>query len=1722
MSDELIISTEKDGTKEYILRALDTTNHCYSEADTFTMDVRKKIEYTPVGLLESCHNVAIDLPSKVEGNYGGSDEERHYSYYRITAPGVNQPVSDPTNVLTTGRYLVEASETESKCVRQDTIDVKVYDSLMVSTIGTKEICYGAVVPDLKATNATDYTWRRESGMTGKGEEFPFAASVKQTETFRLIGEMKLGTEYCADSIDVTIVVDSLPFVLRDTAIHFCQDTAANAVVINFDRGAKVISDYTIMWFNASGDTLQTGDDMRHDIKEDGVTEYTAVQIDKVTGCVSPTSKMTVTVSPQIRSRWVDPDTICQPFSYNLMEDLSKSIYGGTNPRYQYTMNGSEKIENETAITENSKLKVYYKDDKGCELVQEVSVQFYKQPSKPELVGDTIVCQGIGDITLTAKKKGTGTYDQTFEWSNSALTQVSDELIISTEKDGTKEYILRALDTTNHCYSEADTFTMDVRKKIEYKPVGLLESCYNVAIDLPLSVEGNYSGSDEEKHFTYYMVTAAGSLQKLTDPSHVLTTGKYLVEASEDESGCVRRDTIDVKVYDSLRVSTVGSREICYGDIVPDLKAVNASEYTWRRENGVTGQGETFPFADAVKQTETFRLIGQMKLGTEYCADSIDVKIVVDSLPAMSGDTAVQFCQDTTSSGVKINFNRSAKTISDYTIVWMNASGDTLQKVDDLLQDITVDGVTEYSTVQIDKVTGCVSPASKMTVTVNPQIRSRWVDPDTICQPFSYNLMEDLSKSIYGGTNPRYQYTMNGSEKIENETAITENSKLKVYYKDDKGCELVQEVSVQFYKQPSKPELVGDTIVCQGIGDITLTAKKKGTGTYDQTFEWSNSTLTQVSDELIISTEKDGTKEYILRALDTTNHCYSEADTFMMDVRKKIEFKPVGLLESCYNVAVDLPLSVEGNYGGSDEEKHYNYYLITASGVNQQVTDPTKVLTTGKYLIEASETESKCVRQDTIEVKVYDSLQVSTTGVKEICYGAVVPDLKATNASEYTWRRENGVIGKGENFPFADAVKQTETFRLIGEMKMGTLYCQDSIDVLVTVHPNPQVIPDTVIRLCQQKDGEDVQMTLPTLTSSDERLRILWFDAAKKVLFDSTEIAQFSIQTDETTQYYIKQKNTITGCESDYTPVTVKVYPQIEAVIPDSSTCLPNTINLVQLAKYSAKAKTMTALIDADAFTLVSNGNRDVTANASELNESGLYKVNYSYTSDGLTCTADATTQLTFYKQPEVPKVEDQSFCQNTGLHELVGSPTQNNLRLVWENVAESLIDTVTTIVKTDLSGTRYYHVRQVQDITNCVSRDTLLTVTIHPAVKFESFTFDTCAKNPVYFSDVVRKHNISYSIDSLYNVTEGHTERLTSNIGTTGTYTFIAMDENGCKVKDSLYIKMHSPGKITLSNVKPRYCYGEITDFSIKAENDSKFEWYNIADGDVYSGDRYQQPIMDSATYEVIITESVMRCRDTLQFSAYTYKKIDVEVNDVNVCLGTEANLHIQNNNLRKYEWWLNDSVMVSDSVAYSYYPTESDKLTVNVTDVNNCVGSKDVFVNVASIPNFTILALNEDGALESGKSMDKEHPHMNFSTIPTSEDENLTFYWNFGDGVSEYGAKITHDYFGETFVYNRPLTVRLNVQHEFGCQKNLETVVTVDSDIKIPNTYYAESGSIFMEDYQLRIFDRVGTLIYEGVGWDGTYKGKPASDDTYFYAVHYYSEGVEQIKTGYVTLIND
>jgi len=61
-----------------------------------------------------------------------------------------------------------------------------------------------------------------------------------------------------------------------------------------------------------------------------------------------------------------------------------------------------------------------------------------------------------------------------------------------------------------------------------------------------------------------------------------------------------------------------------------------------------------------------------------------------------------------------------------------------------------------------------------------------------------------------------------------------------------------------------------------------------------------------------------------------------------------------------------------------------------------------------------------------------------------------------------------------------------------------------------------------------------------------------------------------------------------------------------------------------------------------------------------------------------------------------------------------------------------------------------------------------------------------------------------------------------------------------------------------------------------------------------------------------------------------------------------------------------------------------------------------------------------------------------------------------------------------------------------------------------------------FMRGYKVVIFDRLGVKMYEGDdGWDGTYKGKVAPVDVYFYVLFYRdANGKEQRETGSITLL--
>jgi len=171
---------------------------------------------------------------------------------------------------------------------------------------------------------------------------------------------------------------------------------------------------------------------------------------------------------------------------------------------------------------------------------------------------------------------------------------------------------------------------------------------------------------------------------------------------------------------------------------------------------------------------------------------------------------------------------------------------------------------------------------------------------------------------------------------------------------------------------------------------------------------------------------------------------------------------------------------------------------------------------------------------------------------------------------------------------------------------------------------------------------------------------------------------------------------------------------------------------------------------------------------------------------------------------------------------------------------------------------------------------------------------------------------------------------------------------------------------------------------------------------------------------------------------------------------------------------------------------------------------------------------------------MDDEVLFLNYST--GSEKYN----WNFGDGSisSLYEPRHKYSKFGN---YN----VRLIATSQFGCSDTLVFVNAFSGSeysIEFPNAfipnpdgpsggYYSsksdEAALVFhpsysgVSEYQLRIFTKVGQLIFESndvnIGWDGYYKGELVIPGVYIWKVRgNFRNGEPFVKMGDVTLLRN
>jgi len=170
-------------------------------------------------------------------------------------------------------------------------------------------------------------------------------------------------------------------------------------------------------------------------------------------------------------------------------------------------------------------------------------------------------------------------------------------------------------------------------------------------------------------------------------------------------------------------------------------------------------------------------------------------------------------------------------------------------------------------------------------------------------------------------------------------------------------------------------------------------------------------------------------------------------------------------------------------------------------------------------------------------------------------------------------------------------------------------------------------------------------------------------------------------------------------------------------------------------------------------------------------------------------------------------------------------------------------------------------------------------------------------------------------------------------------------------------------------------------------------------------------------------------------------------------------------------------------------------------------------------------------------------YDEIRFSNYSTDGKE---FLWKFGDGNSSDLFEPRHKY-QKSGNYN----VMLTVTSEFGCSDSLIVMNAFSGSeyyIEFPNAFIPnengpsgglyssksdEAAQVFhpsftgVSDYQLKIFSKLGILIFESndvnIGWDGYFKGQLANPGVYIWKVRgSFRNGEPFTKMGDVTLLRN
>jgi len=1249
-----------------------------------------------------------------------------------------------------------------------------------------------------------------------------------TYTIKLV--TKVSTLCISDTASKIITVTAPPAKpVATSPVFFCQNSTATALT------ATAAAGNTLTWYDNPALTGGSATAPVPVTTTAGTFYYYVNQTNTASGCTSDTTRIMVTITNGITGNTIGADqTICSGTSPATLAGTGTLAGGSGTYTYQWqqSTDGGANWSDIPAAT-NATLDpaavtgaIQYRrivSDGSCSATSNaVTITVIGSMGSYDISASQTICAGQQPALLDGQTPTGGNGTFTYQWESSPNGTAWTVIASATAED----YQPPVLATTMHfrrkvtsgiCSATSSVVIITVNPTPTATLTGPASICgYDAASvsftatagTAPFNIQLTITGPSGPSTITQTVATngpvsigvlpvgsPAGTytiaLTNITDANCTKTTGLPTV-------------TINVTAVPVVAINPTAA-SLCNGKSVT-LTASGATTYTWSPATGLSATTGATVTANPTATT-TYTVTGT----TNGCTDNETVTVTVNPVPnkPVVSATPVAYCQNATATAL------TATADAGNTLTWYTNPGLTGGTTTAPVPSTATAGSVTYYVTQTNG-TSCESQASTITVNVSPVIANNTISAgQTICAGQSAATL--TVAGLAGGTGTyayQWQQSTNGGGTWSNiagatastvspgTVAVTTQYRLQV----TSGLCSSQSNVVTITVVPliTNYNIAAAQTICAATQPTLLDGQTSAGGTGTFTYQWESSPDGSSWSPVAGATAED----YQPPVLNATTHYRRKTTAGPCPVTSNVVIITVNPIPNgnittaatsiCAYDAGSItfnstqgvaPFAVGLTIAGPSGNTVLTNNVPSSAPVTINVIAANSPAGSYTITLDSIKDNTGCARRGgftPVTITVKPQPVVTTNTPAPVCAGNTAT-LTATGATTYAWSPATGLSATTGATVTANPATTT-TYQVTGTTNGCT---SAPVSVTVTVNPLPaKPVVTAAVKYCQNETA-----TALTATASAGHT-LTWYNNPALTGGSATAPVP-STATVGSTNYYVTQTNTATGCVSEASMITVTINP-----VPVANFDIPVKICLPGPASFTNRS----TIADNSVLTYVWDFG-DGTGSSTQTNPSYTYAGAGSYpvvlaATSAAGCVNISAPKLVddFYEKPIAAfTVTPEELCQGSNTVFADASLPAGSITDWSWNFGDGSTSTGPTPTKKYNDPGNFTVTLIVKNAAGCTSDPTPHPVTVHyqpridagrsfvvpqgTTIKFEA-TLQTMSNNP---------STLTFDWSPATGLSDATALQPTLVANADQVYTLTATGDFGCTATDELTVKILKP-----------------------------------------------------------------------------------------------------------------------------------------------------------------------------------------------------------------------------------------------------------------------------------------------------------------------------------------